>query len=182
MAPIPSGTRPAACARNHVGPEAEWYYGRWTVQGVAGVEFGNSTSEVVGDELQSYEVKTRFFDQVNLAYYLQDDLKVFLGHRYLGGKHALALGGEWGLPVGSGVMAALFAEARIGENDFHGVWGGVRFYFGQKNKSLIRRHREDDPIDWGNGFGISNTGSTAPAVTCAPPRQIIGGVCRMPVT
>jgi hypothetical protein len=72
------------------------HYGRWTLQGVAGVEFGNTTSATVGDIIQTYEIKTRFFDQVNLAYYLQDNFKVFVGHRYLGGKHAAAFGGEYG--------------------------------------------------------------------------------------
>ena len=154
---------------NHIGPEGELYYGRWTLQGVAGVEFGNTTSATIGDIIQTYEIKTRFFDQVNLAYYLQDDFKLFVGHRYLGGKHAAAFGGEYGIPMNHGVMAALFAEARVGEGDFHGVWGGLRFYFGQSDKTLIRRHREDDPIDWGSGFGgVSNGGSTSPTPTTNP--------------
>ena len=49
-------------------------------------------------------------------------------------------------------MTSLFVEGRAGEGSFHGVWGGVRFYFGQKDKTLIRRHREDDPTDWGAGI------------------------------
>jgi hypothetical protein len=145
----------------HVGPEFEWYNGRWTLQGVVGAEFGNTASGTVGSLIQTYEVKTRFFDQVNLAYYLQDNFKVYVGHRYLAGKNALALGSEWGLPMSNGVMAALFAEGRIGQGTFHGVWGGVRLYFGQKDKSLIRRHREDDPIDWGVGFGSASNGGNA---------------------
>ena len=75
-------------------------------------------------------------------------------------------------------MAALFAEGRIGEDDYHGVWGGIRFYFGQKDKSLIRRHREDDPTGLEDGMGVSNGGSTSPVpsssqntttvITCPP--------------
>jgi hypothetical protein len=145
----------------HVGPEGELYMGRWTLQGVAGVEFGNRASGLVGSLIETYDIRTHFFDQVNLAYYLQDDFKVYVGHRYLSGKNALALGGEYGIPAGHGIMAALFAEGRIGEDDYHGVWGGVRFYFGQKDKTLIRRHREDDPYDWGVGIdGTSNSGTT----------------------
>ena len=54
--------------------------------------------------------------------------------------------------------------SRAGEGSFHGVWGGVRFYFGQKDKTLIRRHREDDPTDWGAGIdGAGNTGTSTPA-------------------
>ena len=124
---------------NHVGPEAELYMGRWTLQGVAGVEWGNTASGTVDNFIQTYEIKTRFFDQVNVGYYLQDNFKLFIGHRYLGGKHALALGGEYGIPMSGGVMTSLFAEGRFGEGDFHGVWAGVQFYFGQKDKTLIRR-------------------------------------------
>lgn len=103
-------------------------------------------------------------------------MKVFVGHRYLYGKNALAVGGEWGMPLGHGIMAALFAEGRVGENDFHGVWAGVRLYFGQKDKTLIRRHREGDPADWEDGFGISNTGSTSPA-GCPPNTHPFDGGC-----
>jgi hypothetical protein len=158
----------------HIAPEAEWYLGRWSVRGVAGVEFGNSASGIQNGFLQTYAVKTRFFDQINVAYYLTDNFKAFVGHRYLTGKHALALGAEYGFPLRNGVMAALFAEGRIGEGKFHGVWGGLRFYFGHSDKTLIRRHREDDPVDWGasefggttNGFNqtpvITGGGSTPP--------------------
>ena len=163
----------------HVGPEAEWYLGRWTLQGTAGAEFGNNVSQTVGAVIQTYDVKTRFFDQVNVAYYVLDNIKAYVGHRYLGGKHALALGGEYGIPMSHGVMASLFAEGRVGEDDFHGIWGGIRFYFGQKDKTLIRRNREDDPTDWGGDLGgVTNTGSTAPS--CVFPRIIINGVCREP--
>jgi hypothetical protein len=39
---------------------------------------------------------------------------------------------------------SLFANAANGPNGFYQVTGGVRFFFGPE-KSLIRRHREDDP-------------------------------------
>lgn len=160
----------------HIGPEGEWYNGRWTLQGVTGVEFGNTTTGLVGPLTQTFDVKTRFFDQINLAYYFQDNFKLFVGHRYLGGKDALALGGEYGIPMRNGVMAALFAEGRVGEDNFRGVWGGIKFYFGQKDKTLILRNREDDPTDWGSDFGgNSNTGSTGQ--TCVPPAVLNKGVC-----
>ncbi len=111
----------------------------------------------------TYDNKTRFFDQMDVAYYLTDNLEAYIGHRYLGGKHALALGGEYGIQMGK-TMTSLFVEGRAGEGSFHGVWGGVRFYFGQKDKTLIRRHREDDPTDWGAGIdGAGNTGTSTPA-------------------
>jgi hypothetical protein len=169
----------------HVGPEAEGYFGRWTAQGVAGVEFGNSASGTVGSVIQTFNVRTRFFDEANLVYYPQDNFDVYAGHRYLGGKNAAALGGEWGIPMNNGIMAALFAEGRAGEGSYHGVWGGLRFYFGQKDKTLIRRHREDDPTNWNNGSdstfnGGSQTGTPTTTAACTPPDVLFEGHCVLP--
>jgi hypothetical protein len=157
----------------HVGPEAEWYNGRWTLQGVSGVEWGNNASGPVGTLFQSgsvftltqsFDIKTRFWDEVNLAYYVVDNLELYVGHRYLGGKNAGALGFEYGIPTGHGMMASLFTEGLASEDGVYGVVGGIRVYFGQHDKTLIRRHREDDPIAWGGNFGgasgVSNTGAT----------------------
>jgi hypothetical protein len=155
---------------SHTGVEAEWYSGRLTLQGVAGVETGNTASGTVGGLPTTFNVKTRFFDQINLDYYAQDNFKVYLGHRYLAGQNALALGGEYGVPLGRGIMAAPFVEGRVGENNFRGVWGGLRFYFGQKDKTLIRRQREDDPIDWGGDFGgLAHSGSASSSSPASPP-------------
>jgi hypothetical protein len=142
---------------SQVAGEAEAYLGRWTLQGIAGVEAGNSGTQVttvihdpfITTHTATFDIQTRFFDAINIAYYLTDNLKAFAGHRYFGGRHAAAFGGEYGIPLGNRRMVSLFAEGRIGEDDYHGVWGGLRVYFGQKDKSLIRRHREDDPLsDW----------------------------------
>ena len=151
---------------NQAAAEGEVYFGPFTVRGIAGVEWGNSVfttatttatiPPVVGGAgafitttgIQGFEVRTRFFDKVDFAFYPLPDLKLMIGHRYLGGRHALALGTEFALPVPGPTKPTLFAEGRIGEGDFHGVWGGLKVYFGQKDKPLIRRHREDDPKDW----------------------------------
>ena len=130
----------------HIGPEAELYLGRVTLKGVAGVEFGNKPSGTINGLTTTYDNKTRFFDQMDVAYYLTDNLEAYIGHRYLGGKHALALGGEYGIQMGK-TMTSLFVEGRAGEGSFHGVWGG-----------------KDDPTDWGAGIdGAGNTGTSTPA-------------------
>lgn len=173
--------------------EGEYYWGQWTLQGIAGVEFGNNagksstSSTTVGflttttTQADFFDVRTRFFDQINLSYYIQPDWKAFVGHRYLGGKHALAAGTEWAMPLGAGRMASLFVEARLGEDDFHGVWGGLKFYFGQKDKSLIARHRQDDPINWNpeSLFSIVNSAasSNSKVFTCQFPETYVNGVC-----
>ena len=154
--------------------EGEYYWQRWTLQGIAGVEFGNSGSVVSGTPAtglitDTIDVKTRFFDKVNVAYYLTDNWKAFVGHRYLGGKNALALGSEYALPLSGGKMASAFVEGRIGENDFHGVWGGLKFYVGQKDKPLIARHRQDDPINWDPDTLFSLTNSFSRTATAPKP-------------
>ena len=151
----------------HLGAEGELYLGRVTLQGVAGVEFGNRTT---GGGL-TFDVATRFFDMANIAFYPTDNLKLYVGHRYLAGNHAAAFGAELGIPMQRGMMAALFAEGIAGENNFQGVMGGLRLYFGQKDKSLIRRHREDDPPDWMggvNGAGAVSGDGKPSAFSCPP--------------
>lgn len=135
-----------------VAGEVEYYWDRWTLQAVAGVEFGNTTSTFTvlpaGTFVDTIDIKTRFFDKIDLSYYLTDDFRVILGHRYVFGRNAAALGAEWGFPISHNMTASLFAEGRVGEDDYRGVWGGVRVYFGAPAKPLIRRHREDDPANW----------------------------------
>lgn len=147
-----------------IGGEAEYYWQQFTLRGVAGVESGGSTSRTtvtaapmaVGGSYFTQgvtatwisEVETRFFDQVDLVYYVTPDADVYVGHRYLAGENALALGGDWAFPVTLSTEGALFVEARIGEDDFNGVWGGAKFLFGQTPKPLIGRDREDHANFW----------------------------------
>jgi hypothetical protein len=171
--------------------EGEAYFGPFTVQGLAGVEFGNSASQITSVTsglttttiTDTYDIHTRFFDKVNLAYYLNDNLKVFVGHRYLGGKNALALGGELAWRVNGPLMASAFIEGRIGENNFDGVWGGLRFYWGQQDKPLIARHRQNDPPIYllGTLFTIVNNFESTTQTTlnspCPPGEILIDGIC-----
>lgn len=184
-----------------VAAEGEYYWQRWTLQGIAGVEFGNSASNTSVSTaivppggggvpgvattttfIEGYDVKTRFFDQINLKYYLTDNWDAYVGHRYLGGRHALALGTEYAMPFGR-LMGSGFLEGRVGENDFHGVWGGLRVYFGQKDKPLIARHRQDDPSIWGVDtlFSIINSGfsngTSSSTLFCDGGGEVIDGSC-----
>jgi hypothetical protein len=169
---------------SQIAGEGEYYIGRWTVQGIAGVEFGNSatriTATTAGTLTETYDIKTRFFDEINFAYYLTDNWKAFVGHRYLGGKNALALGTEYAFQVQPGLFGSLFVEGRLGDDNSQGVWGGVRFYFGQRDKTLMARHREDDPIKWtpSSLFSITNSQSRnfVGMTPCTPTEILIDGV------
>src|SRR5262249_50952784 len=109
----------------HVAGEAEYYWGRFTLQGIAGVDFGNSASNslttfstgpvftTTNTFVDAYNIKTRFFDEINLKYYFGDDLSGYVGHRYLGGRNALALGAEIARPLTPGVLGSAFVEGRV---------------------------------------------------------------------
>jgi hypothetical protein len=164
---------------NHVAGEGEAYLGPFTVQGIAGAEFGNSRTNVTGVSTspaatttftETYDGRTRFFDEINLAWYANDNTKLFVGHRYLGGKNALALGGEAALPSASPYLITAFVEGRVGEANYHGIWGGLRFYWDQKSKSLIQRQRQDDPNNWlpETLFSITNALSGSATTVTTP--------------
>ncbi len=85
----------------HLAAEGEAYWGRWTLQGIAGVE-NNGSANIVTTTIspainpttittltQTVSGGTRFFDQVNLAYYINDNLKAYIGIAMSGNEHAL---------------------------------------------------------------------------------------------
>ena len=174
--------------------EGAYYWGSVTLEGIAGVEAGNSVSNVTSvlgpggvttnSFAQGFDVKTRFFDQVKLQYYVNENLSAYVGQDYLGGKDALALGAEVAYPLGHGIMSSAFVEARLGDGDFHGVWGGLKFYFGQKDKSLMARQRQDDPPVWSadSVFSILNNGTSGSSTTsnCPAGEFPVDGTCETP--
>jgi hypothetical protein len=123
--------------------EGEYYWNRWTLRGLAGVETGSIHSDVL-----PLSVPNRFFDDVSVAYYVTDNFELSAGHAYTFGTHFLTLGGEYGFALGGGRMASLFADGWIGEGGNNGALAGLRIYFGQHDKSLMDRHRQDDPREW----------------------------------
>jgi hypothetical protein len=134
--------------------QAEYYLNNVTLRGMAGWEGG--------------DIDSRFTSRVDVSYYMTPDLQLGIGHRYAGGNNALALKAEWLAPqpinftsTGGGARVSLFAEARIGENSYTGAWGGLRLYFGP-SKTLIDKHRRDDPVDDPN---VDNLHSIASQVT-----------------
>ena len=74
-----------------------------------------------------------------------ESAKLSIGHVYTIGRNALTLGSEYGFALGGGRMAALFAQGVIAGGGKNAVLGGLRVYFGQHDKTLIERNRQDDP-------------------------------------
>jgi hypothetical protein len=159
----------------NVAAEFGWYHGRWSVTGIVGVEFGNRVVGTVatpfGNAIQTIDIKTRFLDKINVSYYLHDNIRTFIGHRHIGGKHAAALGLELAHPIPrTAMLGSLFVEGRAGE--YTGIWGGLKLYIGKQDKSLIRRHREDDPDEWtpeSQTAGAGNSTSSTPAPSGGTP-------------
>ena len=114
-----------------LGVEGEYYFDRVTFSGVIGAEWG--------------DVDEGLFTIADLNYYATDDLKLGIGHRYTEeAGHALALGVEYQANWFGWTGMSLFADGRVGEDDYQSIFAGLRLYLGE-DKSLIRRHREDDP-------------------------------------
>ncbi len=138
--------------------EGEYYSGRWTLSGMFGAEFGDISKGV--------------FTIAEVSVYPIDNLRLYLGHHFTQGDEMGKLGAEWQVTSNANTGVAMFLEGRDGANGYDSVFLGLRMYFGD-NKTLIRRHREDDPqirmqedffaVDAACGDG-SCSGTPAPVV------------------
>jgi hypothetical protein len=73
------------------------------------------------------------------------------------------------------MLGSLFVEGLIGEHDNNAIFAGLRAYFGSKDKPLIRRHREDDPVsDWlpQSLLSITNKYSSGSRTWTCPPGEV----------
>ncbi len=110
--------------------EGEAYFERLTFAGAVGFQ-SNSSSTIWAD--------------LRLLFYPSDNDMIFGGYRHsLNGNSAL-IGFEHLLGSGDR-RVALYADGVVNDRSIHQAVGGLKFYFGP-DKGLIRRHREDDPIN-----------------------------------
>jgi hypothetical protein len=116
--------------RGRVAFEGEAYLGNIALETITGVEFG--------------DVPNSFFTITDAAVYPSDDLRLSIGFRHNGAGSALAAGLEYQFASGPSAAWSAFVDGEIGTNDYQRIFGGIRLYLGA-DKSLIRRHREDDP-------------------------------------
>ena len=129
----------------YVGPEAELYIDNFTVEAIAGF------MDVSGSDFANSE----FYALGNLAFYATDNLRLAIGGSSVANFESAHAGLEWFMGD-SGIPASLTLDGQLGEDGFSAVTAGVSFYFGGEDKSLIRRHREDDPRL--HFFNIFNSG------------------------
>lgn len=116
----------------NVGAAGSLYFGQFSVDAVVGAQFADIR-------------ETEVFGSIGGSYYPVDDLRLYGAYRHWLGRNEGAFGFEWQLPGQSddAMNFALFADGRLRNGDDFAL-AGVRVYFGSQ-KSLIRRHREDDP-------------------------------------
>ncbi len=150
------------------GAEAEGYFGDFTLRARAGHQNGDFKDG------SYYSAGARWYANSNLM----------LG---IAGEHAVDrsighLTAEWQISIPSLPGLAVFLDAAKGSNSFDQTLVGVRYYFGT-DKTLIRRHRQDDPDSLLGDSLISNqqqyrqrqqaaaASATGPAV--CPPMSVV---------
>ena len=117
------------------GGEAEFYLDNISLELAAGYMHVNPDFGSSNDELFAF---------ADVAFYPVDNLRLALGASSVADFETAHVTAEYLLYA---APLSLKAELRAGEDDFVSGTVGVSFYFGgdDSSKSLIRRHREDDP-------------------------------------
>jgi len=133
------------------GPEAELYFGKWTLEAWGGVSVVRPSS---GPD------RTAAFGMMDVAFYPQPNLRLSTGFSLLDNFAALHLGGEYQFND-TGMPLSLTGDARLGQDGSVLATVGLRWYFGAPSKPLILRHREDDPWDRGGSLFTAVGGATA---------------------
>ena len=163
------------------GPEGELYLGRWTLEAWGGVGLAHPSSgpDRVGP-----------FEMVDAAYYPHDNLRLSFGFSLLDGFAALHAGAEYLFSNGP-LPFSLTADTRLGADGSLLATIGLRGYIGGGDKTLIARHRQDDPWDRGEtlvsavGGATTTAPSSSPAGPSTPPelpmcagaqQQVVDGV------
>jgi hypothetical protein len=116
----------------YVGPEAELYLDNISLEAVGGVM---DISDGVG---------TEFYAMGKVALYATDNLRLSVGASTVANFESANAGLEWFMGD-TGLPLSLTVNGELGEDGYTSIQAGLSLYFGGEDKSLIRRHREDDP-------------------------------------
>ena len=105
------------------------YNGRWSLDVLAGIQFGQ-------------HVFTEFIDEVDLSYYFTDNTRGSIGHRYISRGHVGNISFEH-LMTDQGFDGwSIFGEIEAGDDNYVGGWGGIRYALGSTTNTLIERDRQ----------------------------------------
>jgi hypothetical protein len=117
----------------YVGPEAELYLDSVSIElagGYMNLDAGSSSDEL--------------FLFADVGFYATENFRITVGASSVAAFETAHAGFEW-LMGDMGLPMSLKGDVRIGEDDYLEATGSLNIYFGGSDKSLIRRHREDDP-------------------------------------
>lgn len=133
-----------------IGPEVELYLGNFSIEAWGG--YLNIDPDDGDNEDSGFVI-------ADAAFYISDDFRVSIGGKIVDDYEGLRAGFEYQFDESP---LSIYTNAEYGDDDYLRVVGGLKFYFGGEEKSLIRRHREDDPHEkvlelFVNGLGKGNT-------------------------
>ena len=124
------------------GAEGELYLDQFTVAAQAGYQWadvGGATSS------SGSTTKSGGFGSVDLTWYATPDFALSVGGEYSNGIGGRLTGGIEYQPSHLAMSGlTFFADGAVGSGS-HRALAGLRYYFGTGSKSLINRHRQDDP-------------------------------------
>jgi hypothetical protein len=153
-----------------IGGEAEFYLDRVTVEASAGY---------INVDPQNGGKKDKFFGFADVAFYPVDNLRLALGGSSVASFESGHVTAEYLLDA---MPLSLKLKGEVGEDSFAAVTAGVSFYFGgnQSDKSLIRRHREDDPRNkvldiFGAGAAAFGSGAAGAGAPLCPDGEVFNG-------
>jgi hypothetical protein len=163
----PSGTLGA------IGAEGELYLDRLSLEGWAGFAALDYDDAMLNDLSGAFAIG-------DVAYYPTDDWRIGMGASYLLGETGLHLNTEYllrdfDLPI------SIVGDARVFSSGAYSVMGGIKGYLGpDPGKSLIDRHRQDDPrnrvIDLFSAAGALQEEAEEPELTPQEQCEADGGV------
>jgi hypothetical protein len=145
------------------GGEVEAYFDRFSIEAFAGFQDAKTIEPV-------------FTGDLTLAFYPVDNLRLSAGVVRNFDETSGVVGLEYAFQNGATALPVAFANAEFGE-DTTTIKAGLRFYFGGNIKSLIQRHREDDPRNRIQ-FGSVGGGATVTPPPLTPEQQcdVDGGI------
>jgi len=150
------------------GPEAELYLDRWTLEAWGGVAAAYPAAAATPSRIGA-------FVMTNAGYYVTDNWRLSLGVSWLDNYGALQAGSEY-LLTDFSIPVAVTSELRVGQDGALRGMLGVRTYFGpDPNKSLMLRHREDDPADRSTALYAAAGGQTLSKTAVEVPVLISNG-------
>lgn len=117
------------------GAEAELYLDNISIELAGGYMGVNRDNGSDSGELFAF---------ADIAFYATENFRLDVGARSVAGFETGSVGFEWMMDE---TPLSIKGTVRAGEDDFVAATMGVSYYFGgnEASKSLMRRHREDDP-------------------------------------